>query len=35
MTWALFDEPITTTTIMGTALTAVGVFLVVRVPKLH
>ncbi|MFM9998495.1 MAG: DMT family transporter [Burkholderiaceae bacterium] len=35
MAWALFDEPITTTTIMGTALTAVGVFLVVRVPKLH
>ena len=35
MAWALFDEPITTTTLMGTGLTAVGVFLVVRAPKLH
>ena len=28
--WVLFDEPITATTLVGTALTAVGVSLVVR-----
>jgi drug/metabolite transporter (DMT)-like permease len=36
MAWALFDELITTSTIVGTALTAIGVSLVVRAarPKL-
>ena len=33
MAWALFDELITTSTIVGTALTAVGVSLVVRGEK--
>ena len=32
MAWLLFDEPITTTTLIGTALTAYGVSLVVRAP---
>ena len=32
--WVLFDEPITTVTLMGVALTAVGVSLVVRPPKI-
>ncbi len=31
--WLLFDEAITTTTLMGTALTAIGVSLVVRAPN--
>ncbi len=31
--WFLFDEPITATTLAGTALTALGVSLVVRNPK--
>lgn len=30
MAWVLFDEPITTSTVIGTALTALGVSLVVR-----
>jgi drug/metabolite transporter (DMT)-like permease len=30
MAWLLFDEPITVTTVIGTALTALGVSLVVR-----
>lgn len=36
MAWVLFDEPITTSTVIGTALTALGVSLVVRAaqPKL-
>ncbi len=34
MAWALFSETITVTTILGTLLTAVGVALVVRQPKL-
>ena len=33
MAWALFDERITTFTVVGTALTALGVSLVVRVAK--
>ena len=33
MAWVLFDEPITTSTIVGTALTALGVSLVVRAAK--
>ncbi|MBW8722089.1 MAG: DMT family transporter [Polaromonas sp.] len=33
MAWALFDEPITVTTVVGTALTALGVSLVVRPAK--
>jgi drug/metabolite transporter (DMT)-like permease len=33
MAWALFDEPITTVTLAGTALTALGVSLVVRQAK--
>lgn len=33
MAWVLFREPITASTIAGTALTAVGVSLVVRPPK--
>ena len=33
MAWVLFDELITTSTVLGTALTAVGVSLVVRTPK--
>jgi drug/metabolite transporter (DMT)-like permease len=33
MAWMLFDEPITVTTIIGTALTALGVSLVVRSAK--
>ena len=33
MAWALFDEPITTVTLAGTALTALGVSLVVRPAK--
>ena len=31
--WVLFAEPITVTTVAGTALTAFGVSLVVRPPK--
>ena len=30
MAWLLFNEPITTATLLGTALTALGVSLVVR-----
>jgi drug/metabolite transporter (DMT)-like permease len=30
MAWVLFDEPITALTVLGTALTAFGVSLVVR-----
>ena len=33
MAWALFGEPITLTTLAGTALTALGVSLVVRPGK--
>ena len=33
MAWVLFDEPITVITLLGTALTAIGVSLVVRNPK--
>jgi drug/metabolite transporter (DMT)-like permease len=33
MAWLLFDEPITVTTLVGTALTAFGVSLVVRAAK--
>lgn len=33
MAWVLFDEPITTVTVLGTALTAAGVSLVVRPAK--
>jgi drug/metabolite transporter (DMT)-like permease len=33
MAWALFGESITTATILGTALTALGVSLVVRAAK--
>jgi drug/metabolite transporter (DMT)-like permease len=33
MAWLLFDEPITAVTVAGTALTALGVSLVVRQPK--
>jgi len=33
MAWLLFDEPITGTTLLGTALTAFGVSLVVRPAK--
>ncbi len=33
MAWLLFDEPITLSTIAGTALTALGVSLVVRAAK--
>ena len=33
MAWLLFDEPITVVTLLGTALTAIGVSLVVRNPK--
>jgi drug/metabolite transporter (DMT)-like permease len=33
MAWVLFDEPITVTTVVGTALTALGVSLVVRPAK--
>lgn len=33
LAWVLFDEPITVITIIGTALTAFGVSLVVRAPK--
>jgi drug/metabolite transporter (DMT)-like permease len=33
MAWFLFDELITAVTLIGTALTAVGVALVVRQPK--
>ncbi len=33
MAWVLFDEPITVTTLIGTALTALGVSLVVRPAK--
>ena len=33
MAWALFDELITTSTVMGTVITAIGVSLVVRVAK--
>ena len=33
MAWALFDELITTSTLVGTALTALGVSLVVRIKK--
>jgi drug/metabolite transporter (DMT)-like permease len=31
--WLLFDEPITAVTLAGTALTALGVSLVVRAPN--
>jgi len=31
--WVLFAEPITVTTLVGTALTAIGVSLVVRAPR--
>jgi drug/metabolite transporter (DMT)-like permease len=34
MAWILFAEPITLTTVLGTLLTAWGVALVVRQPKL-
>ncbi len=33
LAWLLFSEPITLTTLLGVALTAVGVSLVVRVPR--
>jgi drug/metabolite transporter (DMT)-like permease len=33
MAWALFAEPITLTTLVGTALTALGVSLVVRAAR--
>ena len=33
MAWLLFNEPITTATVVGTALTALGVSLVVRAVK--
>jgi drug/metabolite transporter (DMT)-like permease len=33
MAWVLFDEPITVVTMIGTALTAFGVSLVVRTPR--
>ncbi|MDB5890155.1 MAG: family transporter [Polaromonas sp.] len=33
MAWVLFDELITTSTVLGTALTAIGVFLVVRAAR--
>jgi len=33
MAWVLFAEPITLTTIVGVALTAVGVSLVVRTAR--
>jgi drug/metabolite transporter (DMT)-like permease len=33
MAWVLFDELITLTTVLGTALTALGVALVVRQPS--
>jgi drug/metabolite transporter (DMT)-like permease len=33
MAWVLFAEPITVTTVVGTALTALGVSLVVRAAK--
>jgi drug/metabolite transporter (DMT)-like permease len=33
MAWVLFNEPITLLTVAGTALTALGVWLVVRAPK--
>ena len=33
MAWALFDEPVTLVTLAGTALTALGVSLVVRPPR--
>jgi drug/metabolite transporter (DMT)-like permease len=33
MAWFLFDELITAVTLIGTALTAIGVALVVRQPK--
>jgi drug/metabolite transporter (DMT)-like permease len=32
MAWVLFSEAITAATVLGTALTALGVFLVVRAP---
>ena len=32
MAWVLFSEPITVVTVAGTALTALGVSLVVRTP---
>ena len=35
MAWLLFDEPITATTLLGTALTAFGVSLVVRAARPH
>lgn len=35
MAWVLFDEPITLVTLLGTALTAIGVSLVVRQPAPH
>jgi drug/metabolite transporter (DMT)-like permease len=34
MAWFLFDEPITLVTLLGIALTALGVSLVVRTPKI-
>jgi drug/metabolite transporter (DMT)-like permease len=33
MAWLLFDELITATTLLGTAMTALGVALVVRQPR--
>ena len=33
MAWLLFAEPITTVTVLGTAITALGVSLVVRASK--
>lgn len=32
LAWLLFDEPITASTVLGTAMTALGVWLVVRAP---
>jgi hypothetical protein len=34
LAWFLFDEPITLVTLLGIALTALGVSLVVRAPKI-
>jgi drug/metabolite transporter (DMT)-like permease len=34
LAWFLFDEPITFVTLLGIALTALGVSLVVRAPKI-
>jgi drug/metabolite transporter (DMT)-like permease len=35
LAWLLFDEPITLVTLMGIALTALGVSWVVRTPKVN